>query len=227
MCTLIEAFLVPLPCSNAPAYLSSSPRNTSSAFLLHTMARHIPTDLEKYEMRFHDFCMTLPYETFVNFSHFLIVAAIRHNGNDQMLQICSATHNGLLSASQKERKTKLEYHCISLSGLIKSFIDPRLNTYMEKKEERHDDIVHMVSFVEALMEHINDYSPKEHWKVHEDFMKKKQGPFVEMYEEIEDHAFDIAEEEEVETFKIADYKSFDTLDDNSQLLAMLMSVMGK
>ena len=98
---------------------------------------------------------------------------------------------------------------------------------MEKDEERHDDIVYMVSFVEALMEHINDYSPKEHRKVHEDFMKKKQDPFVEMYEEIEDYAFDIAEEKEVESFKIVDYKSFDTLDDKSKLLAMLMTVMGE
>lgn len=149
------------------------------------MSRQIPTNLEKCCTRIQDFCMSLSHEAFVNFSHLLIVAAIRHDAFPAMLKVCNASHSGLLTSSPKEEKKNREYHLVSIAALMKSFIDPRFYSSEEEMEDKYDSILYMPSFVEALLEHINDYSAQEHLQEHRDFERKRQYPFVQMYETIE------------------------------------------
>ena len=185
--------------------------------------RQLPIDLEEYSKRLSKFCESLSDAAYVNMNHLFFLRAHNSKADEKVLKIYHVYLNSIMRSGKRGIKEHRPYNDISFLTVVKSFIDPRF--YKDEKEmnQRQPEIVKVITFLEALREHINDTSAREHWKIHQDFFSNKQQPMVDLYDTMLSHAEEYAED--LKDFRILSYEPFPHIseldDDLLEMFAML------
>jgi hypothetical protein len=183
----------------------------------------IPTNLENYSMRLSKFVESLSNAAYVNLQHLFFLRAYNSKADEKMLKILNVHLNGLMRCNKREIKEHRPYTDITFLSVVKSFIDPRFYTSEDKINQRQPEIVKVVAFLEALRNHINDFSARDHWKIHEDFFIGNQQPMVDLYKTMVTHAEQYTED--LKDFRITSYEPFPHISELDPELLDMFSLM--
>lgn len=165
-----------------------------------------PTNLEEYSLRLNKFLESLNASAYVNVVHLFFLCAHQLHADEKTLRIYAVYLDALVHAGKREIKEHRPYADISFQVVVKSFIDPRFYSGATEMNRQQPNIVRVVSFLEALMAHVNDTTAKEHWHIHEQFFQGNHQPLVDMYENINKHAEPLATK--LKDFRITSYEPF-------------------
>ena len=186
---------------------------------------NIPTDLEQYSQRLIDFCDSLSASAYVNFHRLFLMRVVKSNPSKMMLDMYVVWLNDLLTGSRKNVASVRKNADVGFLSLVKSYIDPRLFASEEEMKHQHPNTVKVLSFIEALMLHMDDMPASAHWQIHQQFLKGDQQPVVDYYYKVAADAECL--EPSVQDYHITSYKPFDMPTDEEldmmSLLDMLLS----
>ena len=167
----------------------------------------IPTDLEQYSQRLIDFCDSLSASAYVNFHRLFLMRVVKSNPSKMMLDMYVVWLNDLLTGSRKNVASVRKNTDVGFISLVKSYIDPRLFKNEEEMKHQHPNTVKVLSFIEALMLHMDDMPAREHWQIHQQFLKGNHQPIVDYYGKVSDEAKRM--ESSLQDYHITTYKPFD------------------
>ena len=195
-------------------FISSKPQSVQVCDDASTKMK-LPTNLEQYSLRLSHFVESLNDSAYVNYHHLFFLRAHQSEADEKVLKIYNIHLNAIMKGGKREIKQHRAYNDISFLTVVKSFIDPRFYENEKDMNNRQSEIVKVVTFLEALMDHINDTSAADHWKRHQEFFKGNQQPLVDLYHTMVSYAEEYADN--LKDFRITTYEPFphiSELDDN-------------